>query len=256
MHDVYFCISSFANDEIEVLSKVVRHRIVVATCTTSGGIYKLGLSEGHFTHCFIDEAGETTEPESMIPIGLLGTSTKSQIILAGDPKQLGPVLQSSIAKMYGLEISLLERLSLHNLYQRNSSRFQDHYDPMLVTKLVRNYRSHPDILKIPSKLFYYDELLPFAAESITKVYLGTDLLLNSSHPIIFHGVRGKNYQEGTNPSWFNPTEAFQVQIYLQKLLNNNVNVDDIGIIAPYRQQISKLRQIFQSLELPIPRVSS
>ena len=48
---------------------MVRHRIVVATCTTSGGIYKLGLSEGHFTHCFIDEAGETTEPESMIPIG-------------------------------------------------------------------------------------------------------------------------------------------------------------------------------------------
>ena len=69
MHDVYFRIFSFANDEIEVLSKVVRHRIVVATCTTSGGIYKLGLSEGHFTHCFIDEAGETTEPESMIPIG-------------------------------------------------------------------------------------------------------------------------------------------------------------------------------------------
>ena len=62
---------SFTNDELQVLSKVVRHRIVIATCTTSGGIYKLGLSEGHFTHCFIDEAGETTEPESMIPIGTI-----------------------------------------------------------------------------------------------------------------------------------------------------------------------------------------
>ena len=33
---------------------------------------------------FLDEAGETTEPESMIPIGLLA----AQIILAGDPKQV------------------------------------------------------------------------------------------------------------------------------------------------------------------------
>ena len=37
----------------EVLLKVVRHRIVVATCDTSGGIYKLGLIQGHFSHCFI-----------------------------------------------------------------------------------------------------------------------------------------------------------------------------------------------------------
>jgi len=37
-----------------------------------------------FTSGFLDEAGETTEPESMIPIGLLA----SQIILAGDPKQV------------------------------------------------------------------------------------------------------------------------------------------------------------------------
>ncbi len=33
---------------------------------------------------FIDEAGETTEPETLVPIGL----GASQIILAGDPKQV------------------------------------------------------------------------------------------------------------------------------------------------------------------------
>ena len=49
-----FC---FANSEVEVLRKVVRHRIVVTTCTTAGALYKLGLNFGHFSHCFIDEAG-------------------------------------------------------------------------------------------------------------------------------------------------------------------------------------------------------
>ena len=54
------------------------------------------------------------------------------------------------------------------------------------------------------------------------------------HPVIFHGVRGKNYQEGTSPSWFNPTEALQVANYYQQLMNMQVKPEDIGIIAPYR----------------------
>ena len=69
-----------------------------------------------------------------------------------------------------MEISLLERLSLLPLYQRDETRFKDHgsYDPMLVTKLVRNYRSHEDIIKVPSDLFYDAELLPEADKKITN----------------------------------------------------------------------------------------
>lgn len=247
---------SFQNDDLGMLAKVVLHRIVVATCSTSGGLYKLGLREGHFTHCFVDEAGETTEPETMIPIGLLATSDKSQIILAGDPKQLGPVLHSPEAKLYGLEMSFLERLSLLPLYERDASRFKDHgnYDPMLVTKLVRNYRSHEDIIRVPSELFYEDELLPFADEKIAKAFQNSKVLIHPEHPVIFHGVRGQNYQEGDSPSWFNPTEAVQVAYYFQSLLNNLVDPDDVGIIAPYRQQTAKLKQILRSMNLPVPRV--
>ena len=55
---------------------------------------------------------------------------------------MGPVLQSAFAKQYGLELSFLERLSCNFLYMRDEVRFTDHgcYDPVLVTKLVRNYR--------------------------------------------------------------------------------------------------------------------
>ena len=37
-------------------------KIVVGTCGTVGSLYKLKLRYGHFTHIFIDEAGQLTEP--------------------------------------------------------------------------------------------------------------------------------------------------------------------------------------------------
>ena len=248
----------FSNSDPEVLLKVVRNRIVVATCDTSGGIYKLGLTQGHFTHCIIDEAGETTEPKSLVPIGLLGLgqANEAQIILAGDPKQLGPVLQSSIAAECGLEESFLERLSKLKIYERDESRFRDHgnYDPVLCTKLIKNYRSHQDILCVSSKLFYDNELKPEAPDEIKNAMLDFEFLPNTQCPLIFHGVRGQNIQENDSPSWFNPAEALQVAKYLGLILNKGVTVEDVGIIAPYRKQTQKLRQLLASFDLPIPKV--
>ena len=60
----------------------------------------MGIGDSHFTHVFIDEAGHGMEPECLVAIaGLLGTNrdTRRQLVLAGDPKQLGPVLRSSLA---------------------------------------------------------------------------------------------------------------------------------------------------------------
>lgn len=48
-------------------------------------------------------------------------------------------------------------------------------------------------------------------------------------------------REGNNPSWFNPVEAVQVMLYccqLAKKLHRPVNASDIGIIAPYKKQVS------------------
>jgi helicase MOV-10 len=58
----------------------------------------------HFTHVFIDECASATEPSALIPIAGLITSTKQvngQIILAGDIKQLGPVVKTQFAEKMG-----------------------------------------------------------------------------------------------------------------------------------------------------------
>ena len=58
-------------------------------------------------------------------------------MLAGDPRQLGPVLRSPLAQKHGLRHSLLERLLTHNpLYKKGANG----YNPQFITKLLCNYR--------------------------------------------------------------------------------------------------------------------
>ena len=54
-------------DSIDVASK---YRVVIATCVTAGGLHRLHLSVGHFTHVFVDESGQATEPECLLPVSL------------------------------------------------------------------------------------------------------------------------------------------------------------------------------------------
>lgn len=65
------------------------------------------LPPGHFTHIIMDEVGQALEPEALIPLAGLATYPRSerlccQVVMAGDPKQLGPILQSPIAAKFGL----------------------------------------------------------------------------------------------------------------------------------------------------------
>lgn len=58
-----------------------------------------------------------------------------QIILVGDPKQLGPAIKSRLAQTFGLSMSLLERLSSRELYLRDEAAFGacGAYNPLLVS---------------------------------------------------------------------------------------------------------------------------
>ncbi|KAJ3035188.1 hypothetical protein HDV00_004257 [Rhizophlyctis rosea] len=92
---------------------VMKYKVVVCTAVTAGLLYSMGVPAGHFTNFFVDEAGQATEPEFWIGLaGLIDTRVESsQVVLAGDPKQLGPVIRSRVAKAWGLEKSYLERIT-------------------------------------------------------------------------------------------------------------------------------------------------
>ncbi|XP_042326866.1 RNA helicase Mov10l1 isoform X2 [Sceloporus undulatus] len=237
-----------------------RFRIIIVTCTSAGMFYQIGIRLGHFTHVFVDEAGQASEPECLIPLGLVSEVT-GQIVLSGDPMQLGPVIKSRLAIAYGLNISLLERLMSRSLYMRDEQAFGacGSYNPLLITKLVKNYRSHAALLSVPSRLFYHNELEVCADPTVVNSLLGWEKLPSKHFPLIFHGVQGTEMREGHNPSWFNPIEAVQVMRYcclLAKNISKTVSQMDIGVITPYRKQVEKIRILLRSVDLIDIKVGS
>lgn len=44
-------------------------RVVVSTCVSASVPYGIGMQNGHFTHIFVDEAGQASEPEGWFRLG-------------------------------------------------------------------------------------------------------------------------------------------------------------------------------------------
>ncbi|XP_015449490.1 RNA helicase Mov10l1 [Pteropus alecto] len=244
----------------EDIWRASRFRIIVTTCSSAGLFYQIGVRVGHFTHVFVDEAGQASEPECLIPLGLV-SDLNGQIVLAGDPMQLGPVIKSRLAMAYGLNVSMLERLMSRPAYLRDEDAFGacGAYNPLLVTKLVKNYRSHAALLALPSRLFYHRELQVCADPRVVTALLGWEKLPRKGFPLVFHGVRGNEAREGRSPSWFNPAEAVQVMRYcclLARSVSSQVSASDIGVITPYRKQVEKIRILLRNVELADIKVGS
>jgi helicase MOV-10 len=167
-------------------------------------------------------------------------------VLAGDPKQLGPIVHSPLSSKYGLSISLLERLIQLPVYRQDRDSFPNSgYNPRVLTKLLNNYRAHPALLHLPNKLFYGGELVAAGNRMRTHSLSTWEHLVTEGVPLIFHGVQGKDQREASSPSWFNISEIEQVIEYVKWLIfetrENRVAAADIGIITPYAKQKQKLR---------------
>ena len=146
-----------------------------------------GESFPHFTHLFIDEAAQATEPETLVPFSVVldpsANSTKAEITLVGDPRQLSPVVYSKSASDAGLGRSFLERLlqrpvtclggGYPHLLGPTDNGNRDGFfnyslrsgeNEQLCIFLTQNYRGHPSFLMMPSAIFYFDKL-----ESVKKI---------------------------------------------------------------------------------------
>ncbi|KAH7730104.1 RNA helicase [Aphelenchoides avenae] len=179
-------------------------RVIICTLSTSSYLISAGGLRGFFTHIFVDEAGQATEPETWIPIGGLA-HTNTKIALAGDPKQLGPVVQLNLSKK-------------------------------------ETYRAHYKILRPVSYLFY-DNLLQPPPHDLYNDMCDWEGLPEPGFPIIFHSSVGSQEEQSAQRSYSNKMEMDIVIDYVKRLLDSGrVQPSEIGVISPYKFQTTKLRK--------------
>jgi helicase MOV-10 len=94
---------------------LMTYRVIVSTCFSASIPIGIGVPCGHFSHIFLDEAGQGTEPEIMISIKTMA-DRRTNVILSGDMKQLGPIVRSPVARELGLSTSYLDRLTSNPVY--------------------------------------------------------------------------------------------------------------------------------------------
>ncbi|XP_065080288.1 putative helicase MOV-10 [Ochlerotatus camptorhynchus] len=240
---------------------VYQTKVLICSLSICGRLVQSKIRNNHFKYVFIDECGSASEPAALVALaGLVSSKGKlnASVVLAGDPYQLGPVVRSELAMKMGLGMSMLERLMKLPVYQKDPETKQ--YNPQLITKLVRNYRSHEALIKFSNDQFYEGELRCFASEDVT-VAENWKWLPNKNFPIILHTVFGSNERSTQSKSLMNQAEIDMVEFYLDFLLKAGINdrtiyQEDIGIISPYQLQVQRLRHMCLKKEWPSVEIGS
>jgi DNA replication ATP-dependent helicase Dna2 len=184
------------------------------------------LDGWEFDVAIIDEASQLS-----IPLSVAAMSRTCKYIFVGDHKQLDPIIPKGSNNEMFAE-SIFSRLA--RIY------------PGEINLLNTSYRLNETLIKIPNTLFYENLL---HSDSTTKKdntqYQCTyhpQILNNDPHILLLHNVFDAQGRS--------PFEAKLVAELVSDLLRNGVNLNDIGIISPYRAQV---REIKKEIKKVIPK---
>ncbi|MCG8699572.1 MAG: AAA domain-containing protein [Bacteroidales bacterium] len=220
--------------EAEMLSDYIKDDILTKTrviATTLVGANNYAIKDLQFTTVFIDEAAQGLEPATWLPI-----MKADRVIFAGDHCQLPPTIKSYDAAKGGLEITLFEKS-----IQRNSANVM----------LTEQYRMHNDIMQFSSKQFYHNELKAHPSVK-DQTIVPEDLVVE------FIDTAGCGFAEESDPETKSSLNKEEMSLlfkhltqYLESIttLKMEDNLQDIGVISPYKAQVSLMQETFESVEL-------
>lgn len=251
----------------EIRTKITEERVIVGT-TSSLMSRPFIFSLAHFSLAVVDEAGQLTEPSVM---GLLAAHTDNgekhdcidKFILVGDYKQLPAVVQQS-EKESAVKEPLLQAIGLRNcresLFERLVRQERSAGRNAFIGILRKQGRMHPDIAEFPNKMFYRDEkLIPVPCPHQTDTEIGYSLTSEDyidealkMHRTLF--IPSPPCREEAASEKVNTQEARIVAELLQhihRLLGPQFNAGrSVGVIVPYRNQISMIRREIEKRSLP------
>jgi predicted DNA helicase len=211
-------------------------RVVCATLT---GLDGQTLGRRTFDTAVLDEACQSTEPASWLPLLRAG-----RVVLAGDHCQLPPTVVSPEAADAGLSVSLMERVV-------------GRFGPQVARRLVVQYRMHEAIAEFSSAEFYDGELVADTSVAAHRLNELPGVMADpiTEIPVRFIDTAGAGYdeeQEEETESRFNRREAALAARQVRALVAAGLTPEQVAVITPYRGQVRLLRDLlseFRGLEI-------
>ncbi len=229
--------------EERAVSRILKNAQVICVTNSTAGSELLRGEK--FEFAVIDEATQSTEPSTLIPL-----LKAKRIIMAGDHKQLPPTVLNEEAMRGGLSRSLFERLI-------------ELYGDRIRVMLEVQYRMNEEIAEFPNREFYDGKLR--AAEHVKRrtiadlvPSLSSLAFIRADKPLIFidtadSGLFAERKRWGST-SRENEGEARVVKAIAERLLDAGIRAEDIAVISPYEDQVSLIRMLLEVEGLEIKTV--
>ena len=170
-----------------------------------------------FDTLIIDEAGQMT-----IPLALMGMVKAKKVILAGDHKQLPPIIPETVEGE--LSISAFESL----LTGENC------------TMLDTSFRMCEPICNFVSDLFYEGKVKPFK-KGCSDLLICESPLFSFNSPIVFHNVDDSGEQTSD-------LEAIFITEAITGFLERGINPTDLAVLSPFRAQAANIRRRIRKID--------
>lgn len=219
--------------------------VVGVTCL--GSSHSL-LTKKTFDVCIVDEATQVLQSTVIRPL-----LAARRFILVGDPEQLPPVVRSQHSRKLGMEESLFMRL------KECGGTFT----------LTQQYRMNSKITELANRVAYNgalecatdgvrDATIRIRMKQITNIskYPWLDKVCDDGieNSVIF--LDTGTVKTDNNKLCSNQYEVDIVLVILQALYKGGVTPSDVGVIAPYRDQVALLRQSVSDLGTEAPEVNT
>lgn len=209
-----------------VMDILDRSQVITATLV---GANQDVIRNRRYETVVIDEAAQAMEPACWIPI-----LKADKLVLAGDHCQLSPTVKSNKGMDNKLSNTLFEKLI--NLY------------PQAVSLLDIQYRMNEQIMNYPSSALYGGLLKADCSVAHWTI-------ANDSEPIVYIDTAGAGFEETeSDGAIYNLGEASFLRSHLKAAIATWVESSpieqwpSIGIIAPYRKQVSVLKEMLEQDE--------
>ncbi|XP_059518524.1 DNA replication ATP-dependent helicase/nuclease DNA2 [Myotis daubentonii] len=218
------------------------HLIVATTCM---GINHPIFSRKVFDFCIVDEASQISQPVCLGPLFF-----SRRFVLVGDHQQLPPLVLNREARALGMSESLFKRL------ERNKNA---------VVQLTVQYRMNSKIMSLSNKLTYEGKL-ECGSDKVASAVISLPNFKDVKLELEFYADYSENPWligafEPNNPVCFLNTDQVPAPEQVEKRCVSNIieaklivfltsifikagcNPSDIGIIAPYRQQLKIINDL-------------